>query len=359
MLKEQSMSTTSTTGIIPRDQTPYFVIHGDECCLTWLIKQIMLIFQSCRQQDTIDTYITSFSSTNIRWLSQSQIEGLPVEKIAQLGTEQLTAFTDVQISYFTSSQLAIFEAARRPPVNLEPISLISSNDSTDSLEEANSAALVDVTETLDQMTVAEALQLSPDQASFLSLKLNGCLEEEYLGTEVSDVDENAIDTETISSLTVRQLRSLTTEKINSLLSGLAPQLTALLSPPQLRGLNTTLLLPEQVNALFEEPSNYAKGKKSEHLLSIFSGDQIKDMQSKLAGNILRGLHPNQIKAIKTNQLSSKQIDDWINLGDYSYVLGNMYPNQILNLGSALTGQAYTFAHGDHELSWDDYFMYGN
>jgi len=353
------MATTAAAGIIPRDQTPYFVIHGDECCLTWLIKQIMLIFQSCRQQDTINTYITTFSATNIRWLSHAQIEGLPAEKIGQLGLEQLNAFTDVQISYFTSYQLAVFEAARRRPSNLEPISLLPSSSSMEGLEEANSPALAEGTEIQGPMTVADALLLFPDQASFLSLQLNGCLEGEYLGTEVSDVDDNAIDAQTISSLKLSQLRALTPEKINSLLTELTPQLTALLSPPQLHGLNTTLLSQEQVNALFEEPSNDARGKKSEHLLNIFSGDQIKGMQSKLSVNILRGLHPKQIKAIDTAHLSSKQIDDWINVGDYSYVLGNMYQSQILNLGSALTGQAYAFAHGNHELSWDDYFFVGN
>jgi len=106
----------TTSSIIPRDQIPYFVIRGDECCLTWLIKQIMLIFQSCRQQDTINTYIPTFNRTNIRWLSKSQIEGLPAERIEQLSVEQLNAFTDVQKSYFTDSQRAAFEGTLRQSI---------------------------------------------------------------------------------------------------------------------------------------------------------------------------------------------------------------------------------------------------
>lgn len=108
--KSHSVSTISSDLQPPiTTSAPYFVIQDNECLFDWLIKRILLVFQGCYSNETINDSIAVFSTLNIAWLTSFQIQHLREEKIQQLSTRQLHAFSQKQIGYFSASQRMAFQ----------------------------------------------------------------------------------------------------------------------------------------------------------------------------------------------------------------------------------------------------------
>jgi hypothetical protein len=149
-------------------------------------------------------------------------------------------------------------------------------------------------ENLLEMKAGKAVKLTLDQIAILAIKLNGWIEVEMESVEI--VDEDNVLGSTILSLTLRELRMLCSDKINSLLPNLPPDLMPLLCPNQLEKLDTKHLSQEQVNVLFQEPTNPVLKMKLRHVVDIFSQFQIENMLDRLPEYVLSYLNEKQTQA---------------------------------------------------------------
>lgn len=383
-------NSVSSTPLIP---VPYFVIQENECVLDWIIKHFLLIFQSCYSTDTINSHLPSFSAINIQWLSASQIQGLRDETIRQLGIDQLNAFTPAQLGCLSASQQHMFEQLRRGPqlylesqipaetgfeANPAQETIAADNQDqlrgrisvftylTDTSAQASINPLLSAEERellsdprlaellederhqrqfkyifMDQLvylsfffkpqenllnlTVEEAASLENTESAYLSAKLNGWIE----------MDEQTIDQESIRELTLLQFRSLSPEKINSLLRVLPPPLIALLSGYQLARLNTGLLNKEQVDALFDRHNSTGWAQ----IVRIFSPQQIKAMQNHLNGVTLQALPVEQTQALDTADLTQEQINHlFLTYHNFQPILAKFTPQQVRNMQDKLSGE---------------------
>jgi hypothetical protein len=201
--------------------------------------------------------------------------------------------------------------------------------------------LIAPNEELLQMCVRDCGHLTSRQAGVLFLKLNGCLEgnqEAFVEEDSLLIDETTVDIGKIPHLTLGEFRSLGCGKINVLLPQLFPRFLSLLSPTQLRELDTKQISAPQFNELFEEPFDEGVGEKQRYLLSIFSGPQIRDMQHRLSGSILRNLNEEKTKTLDVSVLTQNQVDEWINNHPApATMLNKLDPHQIPEIQDKLLG----------------------
>jgi hypothetical protein len=98
---------------------PFFIIQETECCISYIVKFCMLLFQWLREQSTINEHFSQLSKDNIRWLTKHQIEGVNPEKIQLLTQEQLEAFTpEVVFNFFSVEQAKAYSRAFRNATKL-------------------------------------------------------------------------------------------------------------------------------------------------------------------------------------------------------------------------------------------------